>query len=162
VESKQQWEEVKINFFLLFLTSWLTWHWTLVLCLNNSKRLGDTLILWAVSMLWKKQMELVSTRRRWAFKYNTNIVKLNLSAKICVKTSKGWKTRKSSYVIFFLFLLLIIGSQLVRHTQTESNSSIFQFQMILYQKVDKNLFEVNPQSKACQNSSLLHIFIIVS
>lgn len=66
------------------------------------------------------------------------------------------------YHFFFPFLLLIIRSQLVWHTQIESNSSIFQFQLIPHQKVNKNLFQVKPQSKACQNSSLLHIFIILS
>lgn len=50
------------------------------------------------------------------------------------------------------FLLLLIRSQLVWHSQT----SIFQFQMIPYQKVNKNPFQVNPQTKACQNNSLHH------
>lgn len=78
----------------------------------------------------------------WAFKYNKSRVKFSSSVKICSRFQK--MEEENIYLCNSPpgFLLLIIRSQLVHHSQAEWNYSIFQFQMISYQKVKKNLFTV--------------------
>lgn len=77
---RQQWEELKINFLLLFSNSWLRIYWTLFQHLNNGKILGDTLRGNIICGIFKWNCS--AQHCEWAFKYNKSRVKFYSSVKM--------------------------------------------------------------------------------